>query len=99
MRPIQRSSCRGCAHHHLAAAAALLTVLAVAGTAEAQGRGWQPKKQGHRLGAQLEVWPTEGGTTVTGEFVGQIAIIDELMIDFSLPSAYGSYDAFGFGDA
>jgi hypothetical protein len=95
MRPIHRSRCRGCAHHHLAAGAALLAALAVAGTAGAQGRDWQPKKQGHRLGAQLEVWPVDGGTTVTGEFVGQIAVLDELMIDFSLPSAYGSYDFFG----
>lgn len=89
MQLIQRSGC-STGWGRLAAGAAFLALLADAGIAEAQD--WQPKKQGHRLSSQLEVWPTEAGTTVTGEFVGQIAVLDELMIDFSLPSAYGSYE-------
>lgn len=80
------------AHRFFAAALAVAVTLG-APEVWAQRRGdWMPKKQGHRLGGIIEFWPARDFFVQSGEFVGQIAVIDELMIDFSAPAGYANYE-------
>jgi hypothetical protein len=83
------------AHRFFAAAFAVAVTLGAPEVWAQRNGDWMPKKQGHRLGGILEFWPAQDFFVQSGEFVGQIAVIDELMIDFSLGAGYADYDFVG----
>src|SRR5262245_11703466 len=81
----------------LAAASAASLMLSSSGAfAQAHGE-WEPMSQGHRLGGEYDLWPTDSFTVMSWAFVGQIEVIDHLMIDFDLPWAFGTFDFGGGG--
>src|SRR5688500_2111031 len=73
-----------------------LAAITASSIASAQDRRFVPKFQGHRLGTELDVWSTSALSTVTGSFIGQFAVVPQLIVDFEFPSAYGTIDAPGY---
>ena len=82
-------------HRFLAAAIAAAVTLGAPEVWAQRGEDWMPKKQGHRLGGHIEIWPARDLFAQSAEFVGQIAVIDELMIDFAIPAGYVDFDGPG----
>ena len=84
-------------HRLLAAALAVAVTLGAPAAWAQRGDDWTPRKQGHRLAGRFVIWPSDSHFSQSGEFVAQIAVIDELMIDVAAPAGYATIDV-GPGD-